>query len=84
VDSHRLISVDHGTGRVLYVSASQQQRIVSSARFIWAALFSDRDRNSGGAYKEATVEYQHHVYSTLTASSMDNGPVTISAFLPLQ
>lgn len=86
VDSHRLISVDRGAGGVTYTYvASQQQRIVSTKLdSAGQPYFQIETEISGDAYKETTVEYEHQVYSTLTASSMDNGPVTISSFLPLQ
>jgi len=86
VDSHRLISVDHGAGGVTYTYvATQQQRIVSSKLdSSGQPYFQIETEISGSAYKETTVEYQHQVYSTLITSSVDNGPVTISSFLPLQ
>ena len=86
VDSRHLISVDHSPGGVTYTNAaSQQQRIVSSKLdSSGQPYFQIETEISGSAYKETTVEYQHQVYSTLITSSVDNGPVTISSFLPLQ
>jgi len=86
VDSDRLISVDDGAGGVTYTYvATQQQRIVSSKLdSAGQPYFQIKTEVSGSAYKETTVEYQDRVYSTLTTSSEDHGPFTISAFLPLQ
>ena len=65
--------------------ATQQQRIVSSKLdSSGQPYFQIKTEVSGSAYKETTVEYQDQVYSTLTTSSEDHGPFTISAFLPLQ
>lgn len=86
VDSSHLISVDRGAGGVTYTYvATQQQRIVSSKLdSSGQPYFQIKTEVSGSAYKETTVEYQDQVYSTLTTSSEDHGPFTISAFLPLQ
>jgi hypothetical protein len=86
VDSSRLISVDRGVGGVTYTYvATQQQRIVSSKLdSAGQPYFQIKTEVRGSAYKETTVEYQDRVYSTLTTSSEDHGPFTISAFLPLQ
>jgi hypothetical protein len=86
VNSYRMISVDQGDGVVYTDVATQQQRIVSALRdSSGQPYFQIATAVSGGAYVETDVEYQHHVYSTFTTSSVDHGtPVTISSFLPLQ
>jgi hypothetical protein len=87
VNSSRLISVDQNrTGLVYTDVATQQQRIVSALRdSSGQPYFQIATAIGGGAYTETDVEYQHHVYSTFTTSSMDDGSrVTLSSFLPLQ
>lgn len=87
VDSSHLISVDHAPGGVTYTYvATQQQRIVSSKLdSAGQPYFQIGTEVSSGAYRETTVEYEHRVYSTSIASSVDDRqPVTISSFLPLQ
>jgi hypothetical protein len=87
VNSHRLISVDQNTGGLVYTDvATQQQRIVSALRASSGQpYFQIATAIDGDAYNEIDVEYQHHVYSTSTTSSIDDGErVTLSSFLPLQ
>jgi hypothetical protein len=87
VNSYRMISVDHNGGGLIYTDVStQQQRIVSALRdSSGEPYFQIATAIGGGAYTETDVEYQHHVYSTFTTSSMDDGTrVTLSSFLPLQ
>jgi hypothetical protein len=87
VNSYRMISVDQSGGGLIYTDvATQQQRIVSALRdSSGKPYFQIATAISGGAYTETDVEYQHHVYSTFTASSVDDGArVTLSSFLPLQ
>jgi hypothetical protein len=83
-----MISVDQSAGSgIIYTDvATQQQRIVSSLLdSSWHPYFQIATAIAGRAYKETDVEYQHHVYSTFTTSSMDGGVrVTLSSFLPLQ
>jgi hypothetical protein len=86
-NSYRMISVDEQGGQLIYTDvATQQQRIVSSLRdSSGQPYFQITTAIAGGAYTVTNVEYQHHVYSTYTTSSMDNGVrVTLSSFLPLQ
>ncbi len=88
VNSYRMVSVDQSTGSGLVYTdvATQQQRIVSALLdSSGQPYFQIATAIGGGAYKETDVEYQHHVYSTFTTSSMDQGVhVTLSSFLPLQ
>ena len=88
VNSYRMISVDQSArSGVFYTDvATQQQRIVSGLLdSSGQPYFQIETTVGGGAYKETDVEYQHHVYSTFTTSSIDNGQrVTLSSFLPLQ
>lgn len=88
VNSYRMISVDQSAGSgIIYTDvATQQQRIVSSLLDRSGhPYFQIATAIAGRAYKETDVEYQHHVYSTFTTSSMDHGVrVTLSSFLPLQ
>jgi hypothetical protein len=88
VNSYRMISVDQsaGSGRIYTDVATQQQRIVSGLLdSSGQPYFQIETTVGGGAYKETDVEYQHHVYSTFTTSSIDNGQrVSLSSFLPLQ
>jgi hypothetical protein len=88
VNSYRMISVDQSAGGgVIYTDvATQQQRIVSSLLdSAGQPYFQIATAISGRAYWETDIEYQHHVYSTFTTSSMDHGVrVTLSSFLPLQ
>jgi hypothetical protein len=88
VNSYRMISVDQNFGGGLAYTdvATQQQRIVSGLLdSSGQPYFQIATTVGGGAYKETDVEYQHHVYSTFTTSSIDNGQrVTLSSFLPLQ
>jgi hypothetical protein len=87
VNSYHMISVDqNGSGLIYTDVATQQQRIVSALRdSSGEPYFQIATAIGGGAYTETDVEYQHHVYSTFTTSSMDDGArVTLSSFLPLQ
>jgi hypothetical protein len=75
-----------GSGLVYTDVAKQRQRIVSALLdSSGRPYFQIATTIRGRAYKETDVEYQHHVYSTFTTSSVDQGvPVTLSSFLPLQ
>jgi hypothetical protein len=89
VNSSRMISVDRAGGRsgTIYTDVTtQQQLIVSALRdSSGGPYFEISTVISGGAYTETDVEYQDHVYSVFTTSSMDAGSrVTLSSFLPLQ
>lgn len=86
VNSYHMISVDQGDGLIYTDVATQQQRIVSSLRdSSGQPYFQITTAIRGGAYIETDIEYQHHVYSTFTTSSLDDGSrVTLSSFLPLQ
>jgi hypothetical protein len=86
VNSYRMISVEHGDGLIYTDVATQQQRIVSALRASSGQpYFQITTAIGGGAYTETDIEYQHHVYSTFTTSSLDEGTqVTLSSFLPLQ
>jgi hypothetical protein len=89
VNSSRLISEDQAGGQsgTIYTDVStQQQLIVSALRdSSGGPYFEISTVISGGAYVETDVEYQDHVYSVFTTSSMDAGSrVTLSSFLPLQ
>jgi hypothetical protein len=89
VNSYRMISVDRagGSSGTIYTDVTtQQQLIVSALRdSSGGPYFEISTVISGGAYTETDVEYQDHVYSVFTTSSMDAGSrVTLSSFLPLQ
>jgi hypothetical protein len=88
VNSYRMISVDQNAGSGLAYTdvATQQQRLVSALLdSSGQPYFQIATAIGGGSYKETDVEYQHHVYSTFTTSSMDQSVrVTLSSFLPLQ
>jgi hypothetical protein len=86
VNSYRMISVEHGDGLIYTDVATQQQRIVSALRASSGQpYFQITTAIHGGVYAETDIEYQHHVYSTFTTSSLDAGTqVTLSSFLPLQ
>jgi hypothetical protein len=88
VNSYRMISVSQiaGGGLVYTDVARQRQRLVSALLdSSGRPYFQIATAIRGGAWRETDVEYQHHVYSTFTASSMDHGVrVTLSSFLPLQ
>jgi hypothetical protein len=88
VNSYRMISVDQNAGSGLTYTdvATQQQRLVSALLdSSGQPYFQIATAIGGGSYKETDIEYQHHVYSTFTTSSMDHGVrVTLSSFLPLQ
>jgi hypothetical protein len=85
-NSYRMISVEHGDGLIYTDVATQQQRIVSALRASSGQpYFQITTAIHGGVYTETDIEYQHHVYSTFTTSSLDAGTqVTLSSFLPLQ
>jgi len=86
VNSYRMISVEHGDGLTYTDVATQQQRIVSALRASSGQpYFQITTTIDGGVYTGTDIEYQHHVWSTFTASSLDAGTqVTLSSFLPLQ
>lgn len=85
VNSYRMISVEHGDGLIYTDVATQQQRIVSALRASGQPYFQITTAIDGGVYTETDIEYQHHVWSTFTTSSLDAGTqVTLSSFLPLQ
>jgi hypothetical protein len=86
VNSYRMISVDQGDGVTYTDVATQQQRTVSALRdSSGQPYFQITIAIAGGHWIETDIEYQHHVYSTFTTSSMDEGKqVTLSSFLPLQ
>jgi hypothetical protein len=86
VNSYRMISVEHGDGLIYTDVATQQQRIVSALRASSGQPYLQiTTAIDGGVYTETDVDYQHHVYSTFTTSSLDAGTkVTLSSFLPLQ
>jgi hypothetical protein len=89
VNSYRLISVDQAGGEsgTIYTDVTTQQQLIVSALRASSGgpYFEIATAISGNAYTQTTVEYQHHVYSVITTSSMDEGSrVTISSFLPLQ
>jgi hypothetical protein len=92
MNSYRMISVVRGSGGMDHGSitytdvATQRQRYVSGLRDSSGQPYlqtttSVRDR----IWTEFDVDYADHVYSTLTASDIDNGQrVTVSSWLPLQ
>jgi hypothetical protein len=86
VNSYRMISVEHDDGLIYTDVATQQQRIVSALRASSGQpYFQITTAIDAGVYTETDIEYQHHVYSTFTTSSLDAGTqVTLSSFLPLQ
>lgn len=79
VNSDRMISVDRNGTVLTYTDVTAgQQRIVQPGLQIATAI-------GGGADTQTDVDYRHHVYSTVTTSSLDHGThVTVSSFLPLQ
>jgi hypothetical protein len=82
VNSNRLISVDRDPeGGVTYtdVAAKRQRQVFSRG----GLSFQMGTAISGGVYKETDVEYRHHVWSTFTTSSVQDGtPFIIAPFLP--
>jgi hypothetical protein len=91
-NSHRMISVDRGSGgmdsgSVNYTDvATQQQHYVSGQRDSSGQPYLQTATSiSPGIWTEFDVDYSFRVYSTLTASDVDHGQqVTVSSWLPLQ
>jgi hypothetical protein len=88
LNSYHMISVDRepGSGTTYTDLATQQQRSVSqklasSGQPYFQIAMAIRH----GVVTQTTVDYQHHVWSTLTSSSIDHGQiVSVTSWLPLQ
>jgi hypothetical protein len=91
-NSYRMISVDRGSGGLDHGSitytdvATQQQRYVSGLHDSSGQPYLQTTTSiRHGIWTEFNVDYPFHVYSTLTASNVDDGQqVTVSSWLPLQ
>jgi hypothetical protein len=85
VDSDRMISVDRDPKLIVYTDvATQTQRVVNTPRA--ADYLQVLTVIRGKDFTVTDVDYRHHVWSTLTVSSIDpsGARATIASFLPLQ